>query len=274
MRKLTYILFLTVIAFSCNRDDIIEGTAVSFYPTVIASGAEQDGNSYVLNLETSQFISGTAEVTIELEMSSEGVLETTPALDGNRLTVDFSNTKTAQVFVTIGNDAIPDDYTAIFRIVSASNGIQPSRTNKYTLNVRDTDSVPIFSEDFNNCPILENFTAISVVGDQLWACTDFGFDGMGFRINGYSGGAQDNEDWLVSDQINLLGRTNVSASFYSDMAFGGPELEVRVSTDYDGAGDPTSANWTTLDAIYDENTEFDNWTHSGTISLNQYISET
>lgn len=281
MKKLTYILLLSVLAFSCQREDIIDGTAVSFYPTVISTGAEQDENTYILNLATSQFINGSAEVTIQVDMTADGVLSTVPAMDGNTITVPFNNTNEAQIMVTIENDATPEDYTATFRIVSASSGIQPSSTNKYTLFVRDTDSLPIILEEFDDCPDSEYLSFVSVEGDQFWDCTNFGriINGSntpGLRMNGFvsGSGAQENEDWVISEPLNLLAETNVSASFYSDLAFGGPELEFRVSTNYDGNGDPSSATWTTLDAIYDTDTGFDNWTFSGNISLNDYISAT
>lgn len=38
------------------------------------------------------------------------------------------------------------------------------------------------------------------------------------------------------------------SSFYSRAEFAGPDLEILVSSDYSGTGDPNLATWTTLPA--------------------------
>ncbi|WP_370090523.1 choice-of-anchor J domain-containing protein [Ekhidna sp.] len=269
MKKLIYILSIVCLFASCKPEDVISGPALSFYPTTVATAVEEDEITYVLSLETSGLVnSGTA--TIEVSLSAEGTIFTNPPLSGNTLTLDITEGTTAQIEVTVLNDLTPEDYTAKFRITDVSGDLGGIGTSEFTLFVLDNDNVPIYQEDFNAG--LGSFTAFSEEGAQEWGETDFGFEGAGARMSGFSGGPQDNKDWLISEAVDLSGLTSASAQFVSDVAFEvEPVLEFRVSTDYDGLGDPTTATWTTLEASYDTQTGFDTWTPSGKIDISNYL---
>lgn len=131
------------------------------------------------------------------------------------------------------------------------------------------------SFDFNNCTptgsttLSGGFTQYSVTGAQTWACTTFGQNNSnGVQINGYSGGAQDNEDWLISPAFDLTGFQVPLVRFSSRTAFTGPGLTLKVSTDYNG-GDPRSATWHTLNGRFPA-TGSDVWTTSQGINLAAY----
>lgn len=105
------------------------------------------------------------------------------------------------------------------------------------------DLVIINVEDFNDTT-LGKWTQISVVGpDQFWYAEDYyGIeDSLCAKMSGYSGGSNENDDWLISPPMNFDNYTNESFSFYSTMNYTGPDLEVKISVDYDGGGDPYSA---------------------------------
>lgn len=270
MKKALYILSIVLLFVSCKPEDVISGAAISFYPTTVNTAVEEDDLTYILSLEASGFV-GSGTATVEVDLSAEGTLFTNPPLSGNTLTVEITDGTTTQIEVTVLNDLTPDDYTAVFRIVDVTGDLGGIGTDEFTLFVLDNDNVPIFREDFNAG--FGTFTGFSEEGAQEWGTTDFGFEDAGVRMSGFSGGPQDNKDWLVSEAIDLSGLTSAKVQFVTDVAFEvEPALEFRVSTDYDGGGDPTTATWTTLDATYDILTGFDTWTPSGNIDVSAYTS--
>lgn len=110
-----------------------------------------------------------------------------------------------------------------------------------TLHAQEILLEELFNEDN-----LGVFTGISVIGDgQQWQAREF--DGKKFaQMNGFDGGIQDNEDWLISPALDMDLYNDEVLTFENASNFDGPDLEVMVSTDYDGGGDPNSATWTDL----------------------------
>jgi len=126
----------------------------------------------------------------------------------------------------------------------------------------------VFNEEFND--ITTNWDSYSITGSETWSTTTFGNPGTAARMSGFNGSARTNEDWLVSVAIDLSASNDVFLIFETVKRFGGPDLELFMSTDYTG-GDPTdSANgtWTSLDFVLDQNiNDWSSWTSSGTVDL-------
>ncbi|MCE2957912.1 MAG: choice-of-anchor J domain-containing protein [Flammeovirgaceae bacterium] len=134
-----------------------------------------------------------------------------------------------------------------------------------------------FVEDFNVCDGTASFTQFSVSGGQSWGCTDFGRNSTkGIRMNGFSGTAQLNEDWLISPVVSL--NANAALSFYSQFSFAGPSLQLKISTNYTGSGDPSVASWTDLNgnfptvAVPSNSTSSSDWTFSN-VDLSAYSGQ-
>ncbi|WP_078063010.1 T9SS-dependent choice-of-anchor J family protein [Solirubrum puertoriconensis] len=136
---------------------------------------------------------------------------------------------------------------------------------------------------FNDCGnnLADGWTQVSVTGAQVWGCTTFGRDandasGKGtspnaVQINGFSGTAQTNEDWLISPSLNISSMNVPLLSFWSRTRFNGPAVQLRVSTNYSGTGSPTAAGvtWTTIDVdLPAANT--DTWTQTSNVDLSAY----
>jgi hypothetical protein len=85
-------------------------------------------------------------------------------------------------------------------------------------------------------------------------------------MNGFSGGAVVNEDWLISPAIDLTGLATAKLNFETAKNFTGNALQVYVSTNYT-SGAPTTATWTPLTATLATANSFA-WTPSGNVSLN------
>jgi|GEM_PF-582338 len=140
--------------------------------------------------------------------------------------------------------------------------------------------------NFENCTTVgssalsDGFYQYSVTGPQTWGCTTtFGHDasdptgvasaGNALQINGYSGGNILNEDWLISPALNISSFNYAILSFWTRSAFAGDKLQLKISTNYTGSGDPALATWTSLDGKFSE-TGSDKWTKSDNIDLSAY----
>ena len=134
--------------------------------------------------------------------------------------------------------------------------------------------------NFSSCTgtglLPDGFTQFSVTGDQVWDCTTFGrkpgdpsFDSAfehAVQINGYSNGDHLNEDWLISPKFDLSATTYPILSYWSRSAFAGDPLQLKISTDYSGTGDPSLATWTDLNGKF-PSVGSDVWTLSNNINL-------
>ncbi len=112
-----------------------------------------------------------------------------------------------------------------------------------------------------------NWTIISVIGDQVWDRNNtYGINNTPCaRMSGFSGGALDNDDWLISPALSFDDYENEILEFYTAKNYTGPDMECKVSTDYDGGGDPYSANWTVLPYTLSPGSW--QWTSSGFLDL-------
>ncbi len=130
----------------------------------------------------------------------------------------------------------------------------------------------LFSANFQTCgsSLSDGFKAYSQTGALTWECTTFGRTGNGVQMNGFAGGTNvPNIDWLISPSINLTGTNFPILSFYSRTAFNGEPLQLKISTNYSGTGDPNLATWTDLNGRFPEEAS-DVWTLSNNINLSAY----
>ncbi|MEZ5195692.1 MAG: choice-of-anchor J domain-containing protein [Bacteroidales bacterium] len=87
-------------------------------------------------------------------------------------------------------------------------------------------------------------------------------------MSGYEGQSYENEDWLISPAMNFDDYDNEAINFMNAMSYSGDDLLLKVSTDYDGGGDPNSATWSTLS--YTMSPGFFEWTASGEVDLSGF----
>jgi len=126
----------------------------------------------------------------------------------------------------------------------------------------------------------DGFTQFSVTGAQIWDCTAFGRDPAapagttpapnGIQVNGFANNINNtNEDWLISPKFDLTGTTFPLLNFWSRNNFSGDQLQLKVSTDYSGSGDPTLATWTDVNGKFpSEGTNI--WTLSADVNLSSF----
>ncbi len=161
--------------------------------------------------------------------------------------------------------------------------IYPFSNTATNIDFKTDGTAPAANVTTSNTEVLEfenfdeswgNWTTISVIGDQVWTRDNsYGLGGTPCaQMSGYSGGAFDNEDWLISPMLDLDGYNTINLNFYTATAYTGPELECLVSSDYSGSGDPNVATWTNFTFTW--STEFFDWTESGNIDLSAFSGST
>lgn len=134
---------------------------------------------------------------------------------------------------------------------------------------------PVYEETFTTGYPL--WTKISVTGAQQWSLdtANHGNPGNCARMSGFSGGAQLNEDWLISPAYDLSALTGaVVASYDTATDFTGNALQAYISTDYSGSGSPTAATWTLLNGSVAPTDSNYAWTSSGPVNISSYAGLT
>ena len=119
------------------------------------------------------------------------------------------------------------------------------------------------------------FTDYNVLGEQNWYWAHF--DGGCVVINGFVGGApRANENWLISPEIDLSGRTQVSMEIREAINFitSYNDMQVLVATDYENGNPNNSGNWTLLEGFDRPQGDSWNFSDSGSIDLSEFENET
>lgn len=174
-------------------------------------------------------------------------------------------------FSSFGSQIIPNKSGDLTFVVSRYN-------NNWQMLIRNLDDVN-FTQDLPDVIFSDNFSgtlaakwdAVSVIGAQGWEIRNFGNPAPGAYMNGFAGGAQNNEDWLISKPFDLTGYADVNLTFDTDMNFNGPALQVFVTDNY--TGDPATTTWTQLNATLDTVLSWNTWTNSGLVSLKQHANK-
>lgn len=139
-----------------------------------------------------------------------------------------------------------------------------------------------FEDDFEGASLTANnaWNVQEVVAAPTFGFTWYhdSFSGNFFaEITNYDSPTMSNEAcevWLITPAIDLQSATNPSLNFDNMKRFPGDDLEVLVSTDYDGTSDPTGAsfNWTdiTSSLTMDNNDGSWNFVNSGNFDMTSY----
>jgi hypothetical protein len=152
-------------------------------------------------------------------------------------------------------------YTNSGEYIDYKNDGTPPETSAATSNL-----TVIHQEDFES-QTLGQWQAYSVTGDLVWESSSFSNNWFA-RMSGFSGSPLENDDWLISPALNLENYHNEVLSFITAMNYTGPALQVKISTDYEGSGNPGQAEWATLEAVLSPGSW--EWASSGQIDISAY----
>ncbi|WP_242156199.1 DUF5689 domain-containing protein [Aestuariivivens sediminis] len=139
------------------------------------------------------------------------------------------------------------------------------------IDFTDARCDPVFFDTFSQGN-LNNWTIYSTLGDETWYYNSYGNPRDSATMSGFNGENQPNDDWLISNAIDLSPYSAATLTFQSVVRYSGPSLEVYMSTNYKG-GDPNSdGTWVMLNANLDTNTgSWSSWKDSGDIDVSEAV---
>jgi hypothetical protein len=76
---------------------------------------------------------------------------------------------------------------------------------------------------------------------------------------------------LISPSIDLSGIPTAFLSIETAKNYNGNALQVKISTDYDGSGDPESFTWTDLEVMLSPGGNNWEWVPSGKVDISAFI---
>ncbi|MCX2739699.1 Ig-like domain-containing protein [Pontibacter anaerobius] len=249
-------------------------SVVSFSPDNGAEGASVNSKLVLTFNEpvvagdagTITIVNTTAGTTTEVAANDAGKVN----INGGTVTIGYTLAPESSYSVAVEAGSFKDAAGNATGAVAAS--AWAFTTQGIGLPVADS-----YTENFDNCSpngsttLSGNWMHYSVAGSETWACSEYGQDNtFGVQMNGYNGGAKQNEDWLISPAYNMQEFNLPVMSVNYITKYGGPGLQVKVSADYSGSGDPAAATWTDLITLPSDNA--DAWQLLQHINLSEYKS--
>ncbi len=141
--------------------------------------------------------------------------------------------------------------TTTIKAIAIKAGLDNSSVSEKTITISApaTATVP-YSESFNNT--LGDWINFEVAGTKPWIAS-----ANGVSANGFGGG--DVKSWLISPKFTAIG-AGLALSFNYASKYTGNPISVKMSTDYLGYGNPTTATWSELSSILAPKTVDNNYT--------------
>lgn len=161
---------------------------------------------------------------------------------------------------------------AIFPYTNSGSNIDYKTNGNYPTATATTENIEVLLfEDFDEG--LGVFTAYNAYGEQEWH--QGVYQGTTYaNMNGYASSANhQNEDWLISPTIEIPVNTyeEIALDFSTAKKYDGPDLQVLISTDYDGEGEPSDYEWEDITDAFDFSQGDYEWVESGTLLISDVI---
>jgi hypothetical protein len=139
----------------------------------------------------------------------------------------------------------------------------------YGNEVSFTTTDVLLNEGFDELTSINAWSTFSLTGAQVWTYSaTFGNPGGMMKMSGYATANNANEDWLITPSQNLSLLSNAILSFDNAYKFSGNPIQVFISSDYPGTGNPNFATWTPLTATLSAGNFI--WTSSGSIDISAF----
>ncbi|MCK9421181.1 MAG: choice-of-anchor J domain-containing protein [Bacteroidales bacterium] len=216
-------------------------------------------------LPTGYLVRGSSSDNIELPVDGVPVPDDPNLADGSGALNTLQGVQTCQFNNLLGNTPY---YFKIFPYTNTgitinykTDGTPPS-ANATTPNISIINSENFINGNFGT------WTKMTVTGDTSWIIDlTHGVGGTPCaKASGFFGSSSHiTEMWLLSPAMNFDQYTQESLSFQTAKNYTGPSLEVLISSDYNGSGNPNSFTWTSLTGTLSPGTW--TWTPSGSIDI-------
>lgn len=174
--------------------------------------------------------------------------------------------------IPFGNGSV----TAILGRYNADMQLYIRDLNDVSLGGPSCQPLIFLKKDFEDQSVTSGgWTVQNIVGAVNWtASPDFAQFGAYYgKISNYNGATNEAcETWLISPSMDLTAASAPVFSFQNTCNYSGNDLEVFVSTDYDGVSAPSSATWTPLSPSLSIADGSWTWVYSGAMDMTSYIS--
>jgi hypothetical protein len=261
--------------------DLTSPTISSLFPSNSGTNVI---TSFTASITFSETIQKGASGTITVKkLSDNSIVQTTNIMNAT-VTVSGSNVSFDVSSLDFSTAYYIEISSGSFKDLSNNDFAGTSGSGSWSFTTAATSPTGIIGSiyNFNTCGsnLADGFTQYNVLGDQKWGCTSFGVDALhtttgsaanGLQINGFLGTNIPNQDWLITPAFDLSSTIYPLLSFWSRTAFNGSPLQLKVSTDYPGTGDPRVFTWTDLNGKFPNQTS-DVWTLSNNINLSAFKS--
>jgi len=201
--------------------------------------------------------------------------------EGNSILVRSSG------YSNFANDSVAIGNGSITVIVSRYNSdLQLSIRSINEVNMTDARcegiNIPVGStiiKDFNDDDVTSNgWITYSVAGPSvIWETSTLGGAASPYlKIANWDGTANIAcENWFISPKYKFDAGSTPSMSLTNDVNYAGPQLQLMISSDYDGYGDPNNFTWTNITATvsWDPNTSAWGFANTGAIDLSQFSGQ-
>ncbi len=172
-------------------------------------------------------------------------------------------------YATFAGDSLPSGSGSLIAILGKYG-------SDLQLYIRTTDEVmfnnprfpdPYLDKNFDDGSITSGgWTEQKVTGNISWSI----YGGNVASITNYNGGNTACETWLISPAMDLSGATAPVLTFRNAKNYTGPDLQCKISTDYDGTSTPATATW--IDLAFIKSSGGFTFVNSGNIDLSSYLS--
>ena len=179
------------------------------------------------------------------------------------------------------NSDIPtqtDGTTVYYEIEATDDSSDVTTSSENTYTVDDNSTVTIFEEDFETATLespitINDWILYDEAGTATWLGKEYNSNKYA-QMTAYLSGETSNISWLITREIDLTGIASATFSFISKDGYNnGDPVEVFISTDYTGTGDPNGATWNNLNptlATGSSSGYASSFTESGNIDISSY----
>ena len=244
-------------------------TIIPHVTTIDQLNANNDQGKWI-KLENVEFSSSDLGSKWSNAVTQTDVNHTLVDCNGNSVIVRTSG------YANFADDTIPYLNGTFYGILGVYNTdlqmyIQDPDDLEFT-NTRCTGGPALLSKDFEDGSLTSGgWTTNLVTGTLDWTIGTIG--GSYANMSNYNGTSNEqNETWLISPAIDLSGASAPGFSFRNAYNYSGPTIEVFLSTDYSGTGDPNNATWTAIPSTLSAGGWA--WTDSGVQNLTSYVGQT